>query len=277
LVLLRLRVSDVGPRGNRDGIKLSGVEDFRVEGCTVERWGDGGSAIDMVGCRKGTIEGCTFRRPADEPGSQGAGGSNGVQAKGASRDVVIRRNRFENAGGRAVNVGGSTGLDYFRPPLAEWKGERWESKDIRVEGNTILGSQAPVAFVGADGGVFRFNTVHLPGRWALRILQENRAEGFVPSRGGEFTDNLVVFRSGAWSEGGVNVGPGTEPATFRFARNFWFCEDAPGRTRDLVRLPAEEKDGVHGKDPRLRDAAAGDCRPAKGSPAERHGAEALRD
>ena len=109
IVLRGLRVIGSAPPGNRDGIKLSGVDDFRVEGCTIEGWGTGGgSAIDMVGCHRGLIEGCTFRH-TDAPGSTG------VQAKGGSSDVVVRRNRFENAGGRAVNIGGSTGLAYFRP------------------------------------------------------------------------------------------------------------------------------------------------------------------
>ncbi len=271
VVLAALVVRDIGPRGNCDGIKLSGLADFKVEGCTVERWGSGGSAVDMVGCRTGTIERCVFRHAA------GTSGASGVQAKGATRDVAIRRNRFEHAGGRAVNVGGSTGLEYFRPPLAQWKGEKYEAKDIRVEGNTFVGSDTPVAFVGSDGGVFRFNTVHVPGRWAARILQETRAEGFVPSRGGEFTDNIVVFRSDRWSEGGVNRGAGTEPESFRFARNVWFCEDAPLRTRELVRLPAEEKDGVFGRDPKFRDAAGGDLRLQPGSPAAKAGADALSD
>jgi hypothetical protein len=269
VVLHGLVVRDVGPDGNRDGIKLSGLVDFRVEACTVERWGRGGSAVDMVGCQRGTIEGCTFRHSAD------ASGASGVQAKGGSQDVAIRKNRFENAGSRAVNAGGSTGLAYFRPALAAWKGPRFEAKDLRVEGNTFVGGDTPVAFVGVDGATFRFNTVHRPGRWAMRILQETREEGFVPTRGGAYTDNLVVFRSDRWSEGGANVGPGTEPASFTFARNVWFCEDAPARTRDLVRLPAAEADGTYGKDPLFVDAAAGDLRLRPGSPAAKAGADAL--
>jgi hypothetical protein len=269
-VLLRgIVVRDVGPDGNRDGIKLSGLEDFRVEACTVERWGRGGSAVDMVGCRRGTIEGCTFRHAED------ASGASGVQAKGGTRDVAIRRNRFEHAGSRAVNAGGSTGLAYFRPALATWEGPRFEAKDLRVEGNTFVGGDTPVAFVGVDGATFRFNTVHRPGRWALRILQETREEGFVPSRGGEYADNVVVFRSDRWSEGGANVGSGTDAPSFRFARNVWFCEDAPARTRGLVRLPATESDGTYGKDPLFVDAAAGDLRLRPGSPAAGAGADAL--
>lgn len=269
VVLRGLTVRDVGPDGNHDGIKLSGLTDFRVEDCTVERWGRGGSGIDMVGCRKGTIEGCTFRHTPD------LASASGVQAKGATRDVVIRRNRFENAGGRAVNAGGSTGLAYFRPPLDRWTEPKFEAKDLTIEGNTFVGGQTPVAFVGVDGAVFRFNTVHVPGRWALRILQENREPGFVPCRNVVFTDNLIAFRSDRWSEGGANRGDATEPATFRFERNFWWCTDAPGRTRELVRMPTEDKDATYGKDPKFRDAEKGDLSLREGSPAARHGATSL--
>jgi hypothetical protein len=271
VVLADLVVRDVGPEGNCDGIKMSGVVGFRVERCVVERWGSGGSAIDFVGCRDGVVDGNTFRHRED------ATRATGVQAKGASRDILVRRNRFEHAGGRAVNAGGSTGLAFFRPPLAEWKGPRYEARDIRVEGNTFVGSQAAIAFVGVDGATFRFNTVYCPGRWVLRILQETREPGFVPSRDGVIADNLIVFRSDRWSEGGVNVGPGTEPATFRFERNAWYCEDEPSRTRALVRLPTEEEAALHGVDPRLTDPEKGDLRPtAKGRVAE-VGAHAYRE
>jgi hypothetical protein len=239
VVLRGLGISDVGGDGNHDGIKISGIWDFRVTGCTIERWGTrGGSAIDMVGCHRGVIEGNTVRH---NPEPQNC---TGVQGKGGTSDVVIRRNRFENAGGRAVNIGGSTGLQYFRPALVEGR-ENAEARNLRVEGNTFIGSSAPVAFVGVDGAVVRFNTIERPGRWALRILQENKAPGFVACRNGEFTDNTIVFDSSRWGEGGVNIGAGTAPATFKFARNWWYCADNPERSRP--RLPTTEVDGNYGR------------------------------
>jgi len=242
VVIRDVKVSDVGGRGNQDGIKLSGVKDFAVERCTIDGWGKGGgSAIDMVGCHAGKIAGNVFR---NMDGDQ----SSGVQAKGGSTDIRIAGNRFEEAGGRAVNIGGSTGLEYFRPPLASISGERFEAAGIIVEGNTFIGGVAPVAFVGSDRCQVRFNTIYKPRRWALRILQENRAEGFVPSRRGEFTDNLVVYEARQWG-GAANVGGGTEPASFRFARNFWYAEDAPERSRP--ELPSAETDGKYGIDPLL--------------------------
>jgi hypothetical protein len=258
VTLRNLTVRDVGPRGNRDGIKLSGVTDFRIEDCAVERWGDGGSAIDMVGCHRGVIQGCAFRD----------GGASGVQVKGGSTGVTIRKNRFVNAGQRAVNVGGSTGLEFFRPKV-----QGYEAKEIRVEGNVFVGSMAPVAFVGVDGAVVRFNTIYRPERWAFRILQETRAPGFVPSRGGVFEDNIIVFRTNRWSEGGVNIAGGTAPETFRFARNVWYAEDRPDRSRP--NLPTPEKDGPYGRDPLRKDPERGDFTLRDGSPAAGRGATAL--
>lgn len=257
VVLRDVTVRDVGGRANADGIKLSGVQDFLLERCTIERWGRGGSAVDMVGCRRGVIDGCTIRDREEELAS------NGIQAKGGSRDITIRRCRFEHAGHRAVNVGGSTGLPYFRP-----RPEGFEAKDITVEGCTFVGSQAPIAFVGVDGATVRFNTFCRPRKWFLRILQETRDEGFVPCRGGRFTDNLVVYRGDEIAVP-VNVGPGTAPETFEFARNYWFCIDDPAR--GAPRLPVEEKEPAGGRDPLLGD----DLRLAERSPAGRHGADAL--
>lgn len=266
LVLRGLKVIDIGPKGNRDAIKLSGVVDFRVEGCVIERWGTGGgSGIDMVGCHRGVIASNLFRHTDTT-------GSTGVQAKGGTSRIAIRHNRFEDAGGRAINLGGSTGLQFFRPPLKPGEAH-FEAKDIRVEGNTFIGGGAAVAYVGVDGAVVRFNTIYQPKRWALRILQETREPGFVPSRNGEFTDNIVAFHSSAWAEGGVNIGSGTAPETFRFARNWWYCLDEPARSRP--KLPVAEVDGIYGQSPQFRNAAQGDLRLPANSPARHAGAEAF--
>lgn len=264
VVLRGLKISDIGPKGNHDAIKLSGLADFRVEDCTIDRWG--GSGIDMVGCHRGVLEGNVFRHGDPQ-------GANGVQCKGGTSEISILRNRFENAGARGVNVGGSTGLNFFRPPLTKGS-EHTEAKAIRVEGNTFIGSMSPIAFVGVDGAVIRFNTIYMPKRWALRILQETNQPGFAPCRNGEFTDNLIVFDSTKWSEGGVNIGGGTAPETFKFARNWWFCADRPDRSKP--RLPTAELDGTYGKQPLFLDATSGDLRQQPNSPASKVGAEGFR-
>ncbi|MFW6163286.1 MAG: right-handed parallel beta-helix repeat-containing protein, partial [Planctomycetota bacterium] len=208
IILDGLTVRDVGSRGNQDGIKLSGVDDVLVRGCAVERWGGGGSGIDMVGCHGVLIVDCTFRH------RRGRGG-HGVQAKGGSANVAIYRNRFEHAGQRAVNLGGSTGRAYFRP-----KDPGYEARRIAVLGNVFVGSMAPVAYVGCDQGLVSHNTIYRPTRWAVRILQESTGEAFVPCRKGVFRHNLVVWRKGDLATT-VNVGPHTTPQTFRFEGNWW--------------------------------------------------------
>jgi hypothetical protein len=244
-----VHVSDL-PRGNHDGIKLSGVESFVVEDCLIERWG--GSGIDMVGCHLGRIEKVVLR----------GGGDNGIQAKGGSSDITIRRCGFFGAGQRGVNLGGSTGLEFFRP-----LGATYEAKNLTVEGCVFDGGVAAVAFVGVDGATVRFNTIHRPERWAFRILQETTAPGFVPCRSGRFEDNLIIFSSDRWASGGVNVGGNTAPETFRFARNHWFCSDRPSASRP--QLPVTEADGVYGVDPQF-DLPSGKSRSKAGAGAFKH-------
>lgn len=256
ITLRNLRIANL-PKGNHDGLKLSGLDDFRVEGCRIEKWG--GSAIDMVGCHRGTITGCDFRD----------GGDSGVQCKGGSAEIRILRCRFTDFGERAVNAGGSTGLPFFRPPIASVpEGKRYEGHAITVSGCTFSGGVTPVAFVGVDGALFSYNTIVNPGRWAFRILQETSTPDFIPSRNGRFERNLVVFRSDQWSAGGVNVGGGTDAPSFRFRENFWLCSDRPQDSKP--RLPAPEVGGVYGTDPGLKADLSVDVR----SPARLFGAHA---
>jgi hypothetical protein len=133
---------------------------------------------------------------------------------------------------------------------------------------------APVAFVGVDGANVRFNTIYMPERWAVRILQETVSPEFVPSRNGAFTDNIVVFRTSNWASGGVNIGPSTAPDTFRFERNWWYCTDRPAAS--TPQLPSRETGGTYGTDPQFVDPATGNFQLKPTSPAIAFGATALR-
>lgn len=247
LVLRGLVVQHVGPQGNRDGIKLSGLDDFLVTGCRVRRWGTSGSAIDMVGCHRGVIRECHFAEATGEA-------AQGVQAKGGSSQIRIQHCRFENPGGRGVNLGGSTGQAFFRPRQADY-----EARDLTVEDCEFLGGLAAIAFVGVDGAVVRHNTIYRPRYWPIRILQENSDSRMIACRRGRFLHNVVVFRADE-IRSVVNIGPGTAPDTFEFGGNWWYCSDRPDETRRLVQLPVPERGGRYGQDPRLTDPERGDLR-----------------
>jgi hypothetical protein len=235
ITLENLAVENVGPSGNHDAIKISGLDDFVIRDCRITGWA--GQAIDMVGCHRGLIENCTFT------GKEGFSQATGPQFKGGTSDVTLRRCTFVNAGDRALNVGGSTGAAYFRPSTAAI-----EARAITVEGCTFHGSVTPVAFVGVDGAVFRYNTIVYPKKWLFRILQENRTPGFPPCRNVHFDHNLVVWND-ADCPVPVNIGDATAPQTFTFSDNFWYCADAPAKSR--LQLPAKESRGIYGRDPRI--------------------------
>src|SRR5262249_18262457 len=148
-----------------------------------KNWSSGGCGIDMVGCYDGCIQNSSFSL-FETPGAAG------LQAKGGSTNITIRNNVFNHAGGRSIQAGGSTELQYFRRP-----NPTYEAKDITIEHNVIIGGMSAVAFTGVDGAVVRFNTIYNPTTWVMRILQENTSPGFVPSQGGVFTDNIVVYNS----------------------------------------------------------------------------------
>lgn len=234
ITIEHLEISDIGPKGNHDGIKGSGLDGMTIRDCTISGWG--GQGIDLVGCHKSLITGCRL------VGKPGFTASAGIQLKGGSSHVTVEKCRFVNAGERPVNVGGSTGLAYFRP-----KGVNHEARCIIVRDNVIEGSLCAAAFVGVDGVEFTGNTILFPQKWVFRILQETTAEGFVPCRNVLIKDNRIIFRR-AQVQIEVNIGDGTAPETFRFEQNHWFAEDRPQVSKP--RLPAVEINGIHGSDPR---------------------------
>ncbi len=193
--------------GNNDELKLSGVDQFAVRNCRFTNGATGGSMIDMVGCHFGVFEGNHFEN----------GGSNAIQAKGATKDIVIQGNTFRNAGQRAINIGGSTGLEFFRPLNANY-----EASNIYVYSNIFMGSQAPIAYVGAVNCEVVNNTIVRPDRWAIRILQETTEPNFLPCGNNSFINNIVVFNT---AQPAINIGGNTAPETFTFSHNLWYNPD----------------------------------------------------
>lgn len=236
LIVEHVTIQNIGPRGNHDGLKMSGVDRFIVRHCRFLGWG--GSAIDMVGCHRGVVEDCYFH------GKQGFDNSEAIQMKGGSADILVQCCFFDRAGQRALNLGGSTGLAFFRPGVGDFEAAR-----LLVGGNRFFGGQTPVAWPTASHNRVVQNTIVLPEKWIGRILQENRDPRFKPSHHGVFEKNIVVFDRRVGGYEYINVGPGTAPETWTFIDNAWF--DAEGNRQP--KLPGTETGSIHQVDPKLVD------------------------
>lgn len=220
--------------GNNDELKLSGVDDFEIRDCIFLNGSKGGSLIDMVGCHQGIISNNLF----------GVGGSNCIQAKGGTKEIVITRNRFKWGGERAINIGGSTGMEFFRP-----RGINYEASDIKVWSNIFIGGVAAVAFVGAVNCEVVNNTIINPEKWVIRILQENRNSIMQNCSRNIFRNNIIVFPGKNMTA--VNIGPMTNPETFRFSNNLWY------NPQDSLwagpQTPVNEKLRILNMDPKFAD------------------------
>lgn len=240
---------DINATGNNDLLKLSGLDSFEIRSCTFLRGAAGGSGIDMVGCHDGIITQCLFEDL----------GSNSVQAKGGCRNIRIERNFFKNGGARALNLGGSTGLPFFRPLDAPY-----EAAELKVYSNVFIGSDAPVAFVGTINTEVVNNTIYLPTKWVLRILQETvDPDRFPPCGNNTFRNNIIYIDTQVSVE--CNIGPNTAPETFTFSNNLWFhSENSNWSGPDL---PAMDLNSLIGSDPSFVDPATEQFSLQPGSPA----------
>jgi len=233
ITLENLVISDVGPNGNFDGIKCSGLSDLTIRDCRISGWG--GQAIDLVGCHRVLITGCKIE------GKPGFSQHTGPQFKGGCDEVIIENCEIIEAGMRPIQAGGSTGLAYIRPP-----GATYEARNITIRNNRIVGGDCACTFTGVDGALFTGNTVILPKRWIFRILTETREPGFPPARNVVVSENTITYRREAL-QSHINIGPDTEPESFRFSGNRWYAEDRPEASRPV--LPVEETDGIYGIPP----------------------------
>lgn len=248
LLIKNCTFRNIKATGNNDLLKLSGLDHFEISGCQFMNGSPGGSGIDMVGCHQGTIESCEFKNL----------GSNSVQAKGGSQHIRIIRNRFVNGGQRSVNLGGSTGLPFFRPIDATF-----EAANLEVYSNIFVGSDSPVAFVGCVNSMVVNNTIYKPGRWVVRILQENSNPRFAQCSENTFSNNLIYYENLRTE---TNVGANTRPETFRFTNNFWF-DFAASQSR-LPLIPVKDSTISFGLNPGFVDAENGNFRLKKDSPAQ---------
>jgi hypothetical protein len=236
--------------GNNDLLKLSGLDSFEIRDCIFRNGAKGGSAIDMVGCHYGVIAGCHFENM----------GSNAIQAKGGSQFIRIERNYFNNCGERTLNLGGSTGLPFFRPQNAVF-----EAADLQVYANLIIGSISPVNFVGCTRVEVINNTIYKPEKWVLRILQENKDTARFISCGNNSFRNNIIYRGNNVAYD-CNIGAGTDARSFQFSHNLWYNDENPHWTGP-VNLPVEDPGHIVGLNPLFANIAAYDFSITPNSPA----------
>jgi hypothetical protein len=240
---------DMAASGNNDMLKLSGLDSFTVSECHFENGSAGGSGIDMVGCHYGVFVKNRFINQ----------GSNSIQAKGGSSNIHIERNYFTNGGQRALNLGGSTGLQFFRPA-----GANYEAKDLLVTANVFEGSDAPIAYVGCRNSKVINNTIIQPVNWIMRILQESSDTSFFQScANNTFSNNIVIVTNTLRAD--VNIGPFTSPSTFTFANNLWY--NFQNTNWNGPQLPAAETGGIVRQNPQFKNYANKDYSLANNSPA----------
>lgn len=234
--------------GNNDLLKLSGLDHFHILHCRFENGAAKGSGIDMVGCHEGLISNSHFENL----------GSNSLQIKGGSARIKVLQNFFRNGGIRTLNLGGSTGMPFFRPLDATW-----EATEIEVYANIIIGSGAAVAYVGATQVTVANNTIINPQDWVLRILQETVAPQRFVACGDNFFQNNLIYYGAVRTE--VNTGAHTRPESFTFSGNLWYCRTDPKR---VPVLPLADPTMISGQDPRFADLGKEDFRLQAQSPAK---------
>lgn len=166
---------------NTNFLKMAGVYGFLIENCQFDRGPVKSLCVDLVGCHDGIMHGCILRGTTD----------GGIQAKGGSKNIEITANTFDNCGDRGINIGGSTGLPYFRPMDAAY-----EAAEVFVYANTFRGCRASIAFAGGVRSKVVNNTILDPTTRAFRIVQESvDASRFEPCGNNIIQNNIIVFRN----------------------------------------------------------------------------------
>jgi hypothetical protein len=245
---------NINATGNNDLLKLSGLDTFEIRNCVFLNGSAGGSGIDMVGCHYGVIKDCRFENM----------GSNAIQAKGGTQHIRMEENFFKNCGQRTLNLGGSTGLAFFRPIDATF-----EAADMQVYSSIFIGSVAPIAYVGCVRVEVINNTIYLPTNWVIRILQETvDTTRFIECGDNTFRNN-IIYRGNSLSTD-CNIGPNTDPGSFHFSDNLWYNYQNAGWPGP-ANLPVVDSNNIVGSNPLFANAAAEDFSITMSSPAAANG------
>jgi hypothetical protein len=267
-VLFRdINVHDTGgsPSGIADCLKMAGVNGFYVFMSAFARCGagpqSGAVGIGGVGVHRGVVAANQFAR----------NGYGGAQFKGGSSDIEVRANIFQDTGWRGINLGGSTGESFFRPPLSA-SAENFEAARLRVVANVFIGSETAASFAGCRDCDFSHNTVVNPSKWLIRILNEGPSSGpyrFLRGATGLIDNNIFYFRRADLNAGeDVNVGANADTKGLVLERNLWYAHDSPARSAPGFGFQERHTESLVGLDPGFIDPRSNDFHLKAGSQAK---------
>lgn len=207
-------------------VRASGIDDLSVHDSIIGRCFVG---IDEVGVHRGVVARNLIY------GTQ----LGGLRVRGGSTDVDLRQNRLRDAGSALV-LGGSTPLALFRPAVSR-SVPNAEARRVRAFDNAIYNDiAAAITFDGCIDCLAAHNLVYGYAQTLVSIRQSTQSQGnyaFEPTRDGRVINNAFVW-SASFLGAQVDAAPFTEPSTFTFSHNAWFCYDVPSLSTPT--LPVSE-------------------------------------
>lgn len=225
------------------GIKLSGVDAFRIEKSEFNGGAVEAPVIDMLGCHHGVITQTSV-----------SGRGYGAQARGGSSDIVIEKSEFKGTLACGVKIGGYTrtvprNQQSTRPPEMGLAGRmielfrpedaNYEARNITVEDCMMIECRLPFVISGAEDTIVRYNTLIHPAPNAVMIMQENPSREMIPCRNGTFSNNRIVFNQRL--SPAILVYPNVDRSSFRFEKNAWYCDVAPAASSSLLNVGVKER------------------------------------
>ncbi len=225
-----VRITRIGPRGQRHAIALMNINHITIEQCSIEGWG--GSAVELVACEDAVIEDCRF------VGLEEHSQFNGVRVRAGSMRVSIDGCHFERAGERAICVGGASDLNEFRrPPAKDAKpGTHFEAVNVQVNRCLIISSPCAVAFVNSDNGVVRRSTIVRPRDCAVAVLSEQTDPRFNPGQSNVFGQNLITWQKGE-NRRMVVLDEAAAPNGLYVEANLWWSPELAQQREKLDSIP----------------------------------------
>lgn len=217
-------------RGDRDGIRVHGIENVTIRDCRIEGWTD--AAIDVVASKAVTIERCTVRH------REGFDSLAGIVIRAGSTDVTVSHCLLESAGNIVVAAGRPSPDADFRPRIASDapSGTLLEATNVTVRNCVYNRGYASLSLVHAKDVRFMKNTISNPRLHIILARRETKDPRFAPSSEITFGGNLMEWIPSDL-QSIANVDESLDPSTFRMETNLWASPELPGALKALGVVP----------------------------------------